>query len=110
LPQPIFERLVAQPESVQQVACVDLRCAAEIAGIGTGGEPLEDHGVDLDSLRIERKAVVSLDQRRWFDAGQNPPQLREGLPQAVARFPVAAATPQQAGQLAAGMSTPSRQG
>jgi hypothetical protein len=101
--QPLLECLLVQAETREQFASVQFHRLIERAGLLIFSEPFEARDVHVDAAAVELQRVAIAHQPFAVSERQRLAEVGKRAPQAAARLFVGARTPQQFGDLVAGM-------
>src|SRR5262245_60370445 len=81
--KPLFERLLADVEAIQQISSVECSRLFEIPRSAPGGEPFKLWDIDIHGRRIERHPIGLDHQDSRMKAGDCTPEGAQALAQAL---------------------------
>src|SRR5262245_62614782 len=99
--KPLFERLLADIETIQQISSVECRGLFEISRSAAGGEPFKLDDIDIHGRPIERHMIAVDYQDSRMRAGECTPECAQALAQALSSLVLPGTAPEHRCQFVA---------
>jgi hypothetical protein len=95
---PLFERLFAKREPLEQVSGVQLRCSSQRLRLALADELFELHGVDIDRGEVESDVIALEHERRRGNRRESLLEAQDRLAQAMPRVFFCRVAPEKPGE------------